>query len=326
MIRTLLGPVDFYGRPRPVLGLHCYIIQAGTFALAAYLFMSWDFSGLALMPPEAFARPARDLLFQYWTTPWFYWTTLQFIYEIIPRPTIVVLQTMQIATIVALWCGLFGILPRLAAWVALMLGAHLIGMFLIGGDTMDASTTVLLFLLFVVALFPRGAYYQLGISAEPMALSTRFHGPVFILLLFMDSYYFFSGFNKIADVGIGWVLAAHTELWSKAAIENSLFVSSFSTSLWFNSILSIKWLAGMAALLIFALELLAPFCLFLPRWSPAFLIFFAAMHVSIYLSLGYGYWTNTGADLMLLPYTAIVARLRSHQRRSQAIGVEQPAE
>jgi hypothetical protein len=71
--------------------------------------------------------------------------------------------------------------------------------------------------------------------------------------------------------------------------------------------------------------LIAPITLILPQWCPVF-FFFAAMHVSIYLSLGYGYWTNTGADLMLLPYTAIVARLRSSQVGGQAVGAEQPAE
>ena len=326
MIGNLLGPVNFYGRPRPVLALHCYIIQAGAFAIAAYLFMSWDFSGMALMPADAFTRYVRPTIHNFWKTPWFYWTTLQYIYEFVPRPTLGVLHAMQMTTLVALFCGLFGIFPRMAAWTAFLIGTHLVGMLLIASDTIDASTTVMLFMLFIVALFPPGAHYQIGKPAQPMASSTNFHGPVFILLFFMNAYYFYSGLNKITDYGVSWVLDAHTELWSRSAIENSLFVSSYSTSLWFNSIMSIKALAFIAAFLIFFLELIAPITLFLPRRCPVFLIFFAAMHVSIYLSLGYGYWTNTGADLMLLPYTAIVARFRSYQGGGQAIGAEQPAE
>ncbi|MCA6122042.1 hypothetical protein J6500_09050 [Bradyrhizobium sp. WSM 1704] len=126
----------------------------------------------------------------------------------------------------------------MAAWTAILLGTHLVGMFLIAGDTIGASTTVMLFMLFVVALFPPGAHYQIGKTAQPMALSSRFHGPVLVLLFFMNAYYFYFGLNKITDYGVKWVLDAHTELWSRSAIENSLFVSSYSTSLWFNGISS----------------------------------------------------------------------------------------
>ncbi|MGO7560560.1 hypothetical protein ACC754_14040 [Rhizobium johnstonii] len=327
MIAKLLGPVDFYGRTRPVLALHCYIIQAGAFALALYLFLSWDFSGLALMPADAFVRDARGLLFTYWKTPWLYWTTFQFIYEYIPRPSVGALHAIQMATIVALFCGLFGIFPRAAAWMALLLGSHLVGWFLLGSDTMDASTTVLLFMLFLVALFPRDAYYKIGKRARPLALSNAFHGPVFILLFFMDAYYFYSGLNKIIDIGPGWFLDARLDLFSIAAVEKSLFVSTWSTNLWFSNILSVQVFAGVVAFLVFALELIAPIALFFPRLSPAFLMFFASMHLSIYLSHSYGYWTNTGADFMLLPYTAIVAWIgRAWHRRNQIGIAGQPAE
>jgi hypothetical protein len=327
MIAKFFGPVDFYGRPRAVVALHCYIIQAGAFALAAYLFMSWDFSGLALMPPEAFGREARPLLFSYWKTPWLYWTSLQFIYEVIPRPSVAVLHALQMTTIGALLCGLFGIFPRVAAWIALLLGAHLVGWFLLGSDTMDASTTVMLFMLFVVALFPSEAYYRIGKPANPLALSTTFHGPVFILLFFMDSYYFYSGLNKVIDIGALWVRDSRLDLFSIAAIEKSLFVSTWSTSLWFSSLLSFRALGDIVAFLVFALELAAPIALFFPRLSPAFLMFFASMHLSIYLSHSYGYWTNTGADFMLLPYTAIVLwATRMWKRRGGETVAQQPAE
>ena len=309
MIARLFGPVDFYGRPRPVLALHCYIIQAGAFAVAAYLFLSWDFSSLALLPPDAFTRAARPLLFSYWRTPWFYYTTFQFIYDFVPSPSVQMLHLLQMVTLGALFSGLFGIWPRAAAWIALLTGSHLVGRFLLAGDTMDASTTVMLFMLLLVAIFPTRAYYRLGRKLEPLALSETFHAPVFILLLYMDAYYFYSGLNKITDWGFGWFVDARLDLFSIAAIEQSLFVSTWSTALWLSSLLSNATLATVVAFLVFILELCAPIALFLPRLSPFFLMFFAAMHLSIYLSHSYGYWTNTAADFMLLPYTLIVAWL-----------------
>jgi uncharacterized membrane protein YphA (DoxX/SURF4 family) len=316
MIAKILGPIDFYGRPRPILALHCYIIQAGTFAVAAYLFLSWDFSSLALLPAEAFTRGARPLLFSYWRTPWFYYTTFHFIYEFVPRPSVQVLHWLQLLTLGALFSGLFGIFPRASAWLALLTGAHLVGWFLLAGDTMDASTTVMLFMLLLVAIYPTRAYYRLGKKAEPLALSETFHAPVFVLLLYMDAYYFYSGLNKITDWGYLWFLDARLDLFSIAAIEQSLFVSTWSTALWLSSLLSIASLATVVAFLVFILELMAPIALFFPRLSPFFLMFFAAMHLSIYLSHSYGYWTNTAADFMLLPYTAIVTWILGLRGRS----------
>jgi hypothetical protein len=129
------------------------------------------------------------------------------------------------------------------------------------------------------------------------------------LLFFVSSYYFVCGLNKIIDFGPNWPLVEGLDLFSIAAIEKSLFVSTWSTNLWFSTILSTKTVACVSAFLVFAFELLAPISLFFPRLRPLILLFFAGMHFVIYLSHGYGYWTNIGANLMLLPFTAIIASL-----------------
>jgi hypothetical protein len=295
---------DFYGRPRPTAALHCYLIQAVTFGLTAYFFLSWDPSGLAFIPADAFHRVSRPLLFAYWKTPWFYYTTFQFIYDFVPRPSEAILNAIRLLIVASSILGLIGVWPRAMAWTSFLLASHLIGAFLLASDTMDASTTVLLFMLFLVGLFPKEAYYAVGEPFRPLDLGERYHGPVFLLLFFMTGYYFMSAVNKVVDVGWDWFLRARLDLFSKAAIEKSLFASTWWTSLWFSSLLANKRFALISAFLVFFLELIAPLCLFLPRLIPVlFVFFFASMHLSIYLSHGYGYWSNICADLLLLPYT-----------------------
>ncbi len=298
------GTSIFRGAPRPTAALHCYLIQAVAFCLVIYLFCSWNLSSLAFIPDEAFARLGRNKLHSYWKTPWFTYTTFQFIYDFVPRPSVTVIRNLQFVIVGAAFCGLLGIFPRIMAWVAFILGAHLIGSFLQASDTIDASTTVLLFLVLVVAIFPRHAHYTIGRS-RPLELCEKYHGPYFLILFFMTMYYCLSAINKVVDIGPDWFLQARLDLFSIHAIEKSLFVSTLSTSMWFSSFLSNYEFATVAAFFVFVIELMAPVALFVPRLIPLFVLYFASMHLSIYLSHSYGYWSNICADLLLLPYTSL---------------------
>ncbi|HEX2842736.1 hypothetical protein [Hyphomicrobium sp.] len=303
-MNALSGFIDFQGRPRPTAALHCYLIQAVAFGLAIYLFSSWNLSSIAFIPDEAFSRLSRAKLHSYWKTPWFHYTTFQFIYDFVPRPSATTIRNLQFVIIGSAFFGLLGIFPRIMAWVAFILGAHLIGGFLQASDTIDASTTVIQFLLLVVAIFPRDAYYTIR-RFRPLELNDKYHGPYFLILFFMMMYYCLSAINKIVDIGPDWFLQARLDLFSVHAIERSLFVSTISTSMWFSSILSNYELATVSAFLVLVIELMAPLALFVPRLIPLFVLYFASMHFSIYLSHGYGYWSNMCVDLLLLPYTSI---------------------
>lgn len=207
--------------------------------------------------------------------------------------------------------GFLGVLPRIMAWIALAIGAHLVGMFLIAADTMDATTTVVLFMLFLVAVAPRRSHYRIGRPLRPLDMSEQHHGPMFLLMAFMVAYYFFSGINKVLDIGIQWMFQASLDVFSVAAIEKSIFPTSGMTSLFVSDLLSHPAIGLICAILVFTLELAAPVVLVFPRLIVPFFLFFIAMHTAIYLSHGYGYWSNIGADLVLVFYGLMSARIRS---------------
>lgn len=294
----MIRATDFYGKPRTAPAVGFYAMQAVTFVFLALLFLSWDFSTLAYLPDESFTRETRNLLFGYWKTPWFYYTSCQFIYEFIPRPGVAPLAAMQVIIAVASAAGLAGIFPRAMAWVCFVIGTHLFGLFLPGGATMDGSATALMFLNLNVAIAPKGCHYEIGRPFTPYAREEKYHWPNFLLVFFLSAYYFAAAANKILDTGFDWPLTATIDGFSLNAIEKSVFLSSWSTSLWFSYILQNYFLATFAGWGIFLMELFCPVILLYPRLIPVFLLPLAGMHMCIWMSHGYGYFVNAAADVL----------------------------
>ena len=313
-IDTLKEKADFYGAPQSAFAFHFYMIPAVAFFLCLWVFMSWDMSILALLPVDAFERPTRQLLYSYWQTPWYYYLTGQFIYQFVERPTVEILAFIQQIIIVVSTLGMLGIVPRLMARIALVCAAHLVGLFLLGNATMDASFVMLIFLLLVLSIAPRENFYLLGRRWTPFELSERYHWPAFQIVFFLVFYYCIAAINKLVDVGPLWASEASLNQYSEVAIQGSMFASGRGTTLWFTDILQNSTLATFLAYFVLIVELITPLMLIFPRLIPLFLISMAGMHFCIYLNHSYGYFVNIATDFLGMPYTLLLLTCPQTQR------------
>ena len=289
---------EFCGKVRPQAAGQFYLIQAFGFLLTAHVFVSWDFGSVGFAPDEIFDRPMRPLLYGYWVRPWFEIASFQFIYEFVERPSSGVLTALQYLVAGSALAGLFGVWPRLMAFLCLVFGAHLFGMFLVANSTMDGSASILMSTILVIAVTPGTCHYRLGKRMDWRQRDEKFHYPVFLMTLILAAYYFSAGLNKALDVGIDWPLHAGLDSFSQVAIEQAVFTANWYTYLPFSELLMNPEFALFSAYFVYIFELLSPLMLFFPVLIPVFLIPLSGFHACVYLSHGYGYFVISVVDLI----------------------------
>lgn len=292
-----------FGVLRESPALHVYLMQAVGFLYLAYRFASRDYSVYGLLPDEAFAYP-RNYQTELWPLPPLHFTTLQFLYDFLPRPSVEVIRGMQITVVGASLLGFLGIFPRLAAALAFLLAAHVTGFAQSSNADVDGGTMALCLML-ILALSPRSNFYGWK-RFDLHARSTDHHWPVFLLFLVVGSYYTFSGINKVVEIGPEWPFTLHLEHLAEVGIEQTLFrsdrfriapVSAAHLSPAMSVFGGIASLIGETGFILI---------LFLPRYRLFFAASMVAMHALVYAMQGINFLGSSAVILLCVDWNALV--------------------
>lgn len=303
--RTGNRAVRFFGVLRESPAFHFYLLQLVGFLYLAYRFASRNYTVYGLLPPDAFDFP-RGQLNELLPVPAVWFTTFQFVYELLPRPGPTAIAVMQGVVLGACALGVLGIAPRWCALVAFLVALHLTGMLQASNADEDGGSLILCLML-ILALAPSRAFYGPG-RFRPLARSPDHHWPVFLLLLTVGSYYTLSGVSKLIDSGPTWPFDVHLERLAPTAIEDSLFLArSYRAPA--VAAQHLEYAVSVAGgLLTLAAELGAIGILFLPRWRLALVVTLAVMHFMILWLNGINFTGNAVLLLLCLDWNGLVRR------------------
>jgi hypothetical protein len=280
--------IDFYGIFRASSACHFHIFQGMAFLATIWMFLSWDFGAIAHFDYNLIHYD-RELILVYWKGPAFYYTTGQFIYEFLQRPSASTLTFLQGLVVFCSVLGLLGIIPRVAARIAFLLAAHLIGMHLMANSAMGGGTELLVASLLILSVSPKNAFYRFGKKPDWSDKSIDYHWPVFLLLFVFGAYYSTAGVNKLIEArSLCWGHNIRLDLYSQKAIQDSFFLSSDSHNLFVCSLLSNELASRLLGYATVLVELSAIAWLWVPLLRFILPPSLALMHVIIFLHHGYG--------------------------------------
>lgn len=300
--RSANPEVRFFGILRESPALHFYLLQAVGFLYLAWRFASRDYTVYGSLPDAAFDFP-RAYPNELWPVPPLWFTTFQFVYEFLPRPSAEGVRAMQYAVIGASLAGLLGILPRLAAAVAFAFAAHLTGMAQASNADVDGGTAILCSML-ILALSPAQSFYSLRNGFHPLRRSIHHHWPLFLLFLVVGLDYSFSGLNKLVEIGPHWPFVLHLERLAAVGVEQSLFrcdrfripaISAAHLSYAASVVGGVVALIGEAGFL---------GVLFLPRYRLFFAASMVIMHFLVFAMQGINFLGSSAVILLCLDWNA----------------------
>jgi hypothetical protein len=231
-----------------------------------------------------------------WPIPLLHFTTFQFIYAWIPRPTVDAMFALQMIVVGCCTLGIVGIKPRWCAGIAFVLALHITGMMQASNSEVDGGSLALCAIL-VLVLSPSESFYRLG---HKLSLSRRkvcSHWPAFLLMLITGTFYSMAGLNKIVDVGPHWPLVLHLENLATYGIENSLFLADRYAHPGLCSWNVHPAWSYIAALVTLVAEVGFLAILFVPRYRLALVISLCVFHVLVFAMAGINF---VGSSLILL--------------------------
>lgn len=300
------GP-RFFGVLRESPALHFHLMQAVGFLYLAWRFASRSYEVYGILPDSAFEFP-RPYPSELWPVPPLFFTTFQFVYELVPRPSADGVRLLQYLVVGASLAGFLGLFPRLAAWVVFLVGAHVTGMGQSSNMDVDGGT-VALCLMLVLALSPAGNFYGLRNGFHPLRRSVDHHWPVFLLFVVVGSFYTFSGVNKVVEIGPWWPFTLHLENLAGVGVEQAVFVSdrfripavaAAHVSYGLSVAAGIVSLAGEAGYI---------GILWLPRWRLFFAASMIVMHAFVFAMQGINFLGSSAVVLLCLDWNAPARRL-----------------
>ena len=287
--------------------LHFYLLQFVGFAYMAYRFASRDYTVYGYLPDELFTYP-RTIFVEIWPFPIMHYTSFQFIYDWISRPSPQTIELLQWIVIFACLCGLVGLLPRLAAWTAFLIGTHITGFIQATNADMDGGTLALLALL-VLGLSPSTAHYGWRNGYSLRKRSVVFHWPIFLLLFFVGTFYTMAGLNKIVDVGPHWALILDLDTLAYRCLYGGMFADSRYMVPAICEWMTLRPLALFSAMVTQIGE--AGFVSVL--WFPRYRLFFAftaiAMHFFVYTTAGINFLGSSAILILVLDWNAFARRI-----------------
>ena len=298
----------FFGVLRESPALHFYLMQFVAFAYVFYRFASRSYEVYGRFPHEMFDFPRRYVV-ELWPTPGLYFTTFQFIYEFVPRPTPEVIFCLQLVILGFCVLGMAGLLPRLSALVCFVLGIHITGMMQSSNGDVDGGSLVMLVMLIMV-LSPKENFYGPGRGFSPERRSVDTHWPVFLVLLAVGGFYTLSGLNKIFDVGPHWPFVLHLERRAVVAIENAVVLTSHFTLP--NSLMVFMAKSPIFGIvsgtIAFIAEVGAISLLVLPRYRFFVISGLAVLHVMVFTNSGINFVGSTAVLLLCFDWNVLVRR------------------
>ncbi|MCZ6674811.1 MAG: hypothetical protein O7C75_17920 [Verrucomicrobia bacterium] len=299
--------VRWMGIFRDSPALHFYLMQAVVFSYMAFRLLSRSYEAYGNLPDEFFDFPRRYVV-ELWPIPAMYFTSFQFIYEVLPRPAPEVIFGLQLTAVGACLLGLAGIVPRFCAVVAFLIGTHLTGFIQATNADVDGGGLALCLLL-VLALSPERSYYSLKNGWSLERRSVDYHWPVFLFWTVVGAFYTCSGLNKMIDVGPHWPFVLHLENLAQWAIEKSLFISSHYSQPLVASFHLSPHLSLFAGMVSFIGELGFITILFLPRYRLFFVLSMVGLHYLVLNLAGINFLGNSALLLLCVDWNALVRKI-----------------
>lgn len=299
--------IRFFGVFRPSPPLHFYLLQFVGFAYFLYRFASRSYTAYGHVPDDLFRYQRSSVVLELWPVPLLHFTSLQFIYAVLPRPTPQVIAGLQIVIVLACLCGLAGLAPRWSALAAFVLGLHVTGLMQSSNSELDGGTLALCSML-ILALSPRESFYRAGKSLTLSRRHPDYHWPLFLLLMVVGVYYTTAGLNKIVDIGPHWPFVLHLDRLAERGIERSLFVASRFAAPSVAALHRSALLSSVAGVITLAGELFFITVLILPRYRLFFVVTAITLHVLVFLMAGINFVGSSAILLLCLDWNVLVRR------------------
>ncbi len=287
--------------------LHFYVLQFLGFGYLLYRLASRDYTVYGFLTEEMFNYPRRP---PWMEIPLLHFTTFQWIYAFIPRPTPEVIFWLQVIGIIACVAGMIGLRPRWCAVVAFLIGSHLAGMMQASNSEVDGGELVHCLLL-VLALSPATNFYGPATGFNLSKRSPDHHWPVFLWFLIIGSWYTMSGLNKLIDVGPHWPFVLRLENLAAWDIEKSIFLASKYANAKVAALHSSPAFSVFGGFMTLAGELFfLPVILWWPRLRPAFVFVMIAFHLLVFWLTGINFVGSAILLVTCLDWNALVRNVK----------------
>ena len=285
-----------FGVFRASPAFHLYLVQAVTFFYMAWRFASRNYAVYGTLPDDQFDYP-RTFMFELLPVQLVEFLSFQFIYDLgVPRPGEGALTFLQLVIIGACAAGFLGVVPRIAARIAFVLGLHFVGLMQSSNAEVDGSTLVL-GALFVLAVTPRGALYNWRDGFHPLRRATAHHWPIVVLFMIVGAFYTTAGINKLVDVGPHWPAVLRLDNLADNAIERSLFAWNRFADPAIAALHHSPWLSLVGGIVTLIGEIGFITILFLPRFRWFMVISMVMLHGLVFATTGINFM---GSSLILL--------------------------
>ena len=295
IFKRVFGEVRFIGVLRESPPLHFYLLQAVTFFYMFWRFASRDYTVYGFLADQAFDYP-RPRIMEVWAVPPSHLFSFQFIYSWIPHPGPEVIFFMQLAIVLACFCGLLGFKPRFMAAFSFLFAVHITGMMQASNAEIDGGTLVLVSML-ILAIAPGRAHYRSIFRWDLTKKGVEFHWPIFLFMFTVGCFYSMSGLNKLVEGGVMWPLTLHLERLAITGEENALFLSSRFVLPQISAMHHSYTFSVISGVITLTGELFFISILWLPRWRPFFVLTMAGLHLLVFVMAGINFM---GSVLLLL--------------------------
>ena len=296
--------IGFFKKSPP---LHLYMMQFIGFSYLGYRFASRNYTVYGFLPDEAF-NYSRTLANQFVPLPVLHFTTFQFIYDFLPRPTPDVIAGLQYCIIFACLMGVLGVGARWMAGFVFILGAHLTGMVQASNADIDGGTLPLCLML-ILTLVPSKYFYGWKNGFNLERRSENYHWPVVVLFIIVGSWYSFSGIAKIIDIGPHWPFVLHLEKLASIGIQQSLYLYSDYRNPLVSYVFQSYPLSVLGGLITLIVEAGFISILFVPRLRMFFVCTMILFHSLVLLMHGINFFGNSLIMLLCLDWNILVRKI-----------------
>jgi len=304
---TINPEVRFFGVLKDSPAFHFYLLQLVGFAYPMYRLLSRDYTVYGLPDPSYFNNN-YSVIMEIWPIHFYYLTTFQFIYLVLPLPGVTVLYWIQILGIVLCLLGLLGIKPRWSALGVFLIASHFTGLMMASNAPVEGGALALVLLL-ILFISPKNNFYRLGSKFRPLEQGVHYHWPIFILFIFVGFFYTQAGINKIFDVGPHWPIIFHLEKEAAFVIERSLFVSSRYVNPFISHFFLSYSFSVVCGFVTLTAELFFISIIWLPRYRGFFVFSMITMHVLVFLMSGINFVGSSFILLLCFDYNTLVRKV-----------------
>ena len=273
---------------------HLWLLQFVGFSYLIYRLLSRDYSIYGFIPEDLFIYP-RPVTSVY--PPSFILEIINFhwIYNFIELPSVNTLESLQTIVIYIATCGLLGIFAKQASMVCFFAYLHLTGFMQATNSEIDGGTLCFIALLVISVTNSKSLYSIFQKNSTIKSNDNRW--PIYLLFLFVGSFYTYAGINKIIDTGPHWPFVLHLDYWAVRMQESSVFLSSRYCYPELSQILQYYWFSAFSGVITLIGEIGFISILFFPRGRLFFISSMITMHLLVFLAAGINF---LGSSIILI--------------------------